>query len=808
MTEWIQVSGARTHNLRNITVRIPRGRIVAFTGVSGSGKTSLAIDTIHAEAQLRYLEGLSPFVRQYITPRDRPQVDRIDGLGATLAVDQRKLNRSSRSTVGTMTGIDAYLGLLYSRLATIDGETDVAASHFSKHSPEGGCPECHGAGGSLHADADLIVTNPDLPLLDGASPWFAKLRSTEQTALPFLAERQGVDLSLPWRELPETFRDSVLYGTGDEPIAISIKVPNKNSNAEWIYQNNKPMLGAIAEVERLFGAAGTENAKQRYVPFMRQAPCRSCDGSGFGTAARTVTLNGMSYRDLVSVPVGRLAPWSQELERHLTGVRREIGEVLLPELRQRADLLERLGLGHLELERPAPSMSGGELQRARTAAQLSTALSGIVFVLDELSSGLHPEDKQNLAPILHGLRDAGNTVLMVEHDPDVIALADWVIDLGPSAGRHGGQVMFAGTPADLRAHPQSPTGRYLTSDTPRVQRASGRPLERSGTLVLHDVNANNVRADRIEIPLGVLTCVTGVSGSGKSSLLHLALAPAVTEALAAEHHDSVREITGLEPIRWVEVVDQSPIGRTPRSNPATYTKAFDSIRQLFASTPQAAGTGLDATAFSFNAAGGRCEACTGYGKRLVDMHFLPDVWATCDVCQGRRFTDAVLGVTYLGMAIDEVLHLTVDEAAQRFEEPQSLAETLRALQKVGLGYLELGQSATDLSGGEAQRLKLANALRRTNRGRKPGLVLLDEPLTGLHPSDVQRMVATFDDLLQRGNTVVVAEHDLHLAACADWLIDMGPGAGDRGGLVMAAGAPQDVSTADSVTAGYLRKLLA
>lgn len=806
-TSWIRVVRARTHNLKDVTVDIPRGGIVAFTGVSGSGKTSLAIDTVHAEAQLQYLEGLSPFVRQYITPKDRPQVDRIEGLSATLAVDQRRLNRNSRSTVATMTGIDAYLGLLYSRLPVVAGEgAELSSGHFSRYSPEGACRSCHGAGGTPRPDPALIVTHPELPLLEGGSPWFDKLRSPEQVAVPFLAEKYGADLSRPWRELPGPFRDALLYGTGTEPVSVSVQVPNKNSDAEVLYQLNQPLRGALAEIERLFAAAGTENAKQRYLPYMRQVSCPECGGSGYGEAARTVSLAGVTYQELSALRVHEVQAWAAELGGLLSGVQREIGEALLPEITNRLTLLDRLGLAHLELARTAPTLSGGELQRARTAAQLSTSLTNIVFVLDELGSGLHPADKEKLRDILEGLRDSGNTVLLVEHDPDVVAQADWVIDLGPGAGRAGGEVIFSGPPHELASAPGSVTGRYLDRTQPRITRT--RAGRGSGNwLTFKDVRVHTVRVDELRVPLNTLTCFTGVSGSGKSSLLGHGVAPALTAALTGDGHPAVAAVSGTEAVAWVDCVDQSPIGRTPRSNPATYSKAFDAIRKLYGSTDRARALGLGASAFSFNAAAGRCEACTGYGKKLVDMHFLPDVWATCDVCHGRRFTPEVLSVTYRGLAVDQVLDLTVDEAAEFFREPRGLTAVLGALQQVGLGYLQLGQSATELSGGEAQRLKLADAIRRGSTGGRGGVVVLDEPLTGLHPADVQRMVGAFDALLAAGHTVLVAEHDLHLADCADWLVDMGPGAGEHGGRIVAAGTPADVRASGTATADHLRRLV-
>lgn len=811
ISEWIGVVGARTHNLRDISVRIPRGRIVACTGVSGSGKTSLVMDTVHAEAQLRYLEGLSPFVRQYVTPRDRPRVDRITGLTATLAVDQRKLNRNVRSTLATLTGIDAYLGLVYSRLPRFAPGWQEAGEMFSgatfdRYSPEGGCPACHGSGGTLHADPDLIVPAPELPLMSGASPWFAKLISPEQAAVPALADHYGVDLDVPWRELPERFRTALLHGTGDEPIQVSIRIPNKNSDAEWTYNNNGPLRGALAEVERLFAAAATDSAKHRYVKFMRHVPCPECGGSGYGPAARHVRLGGLTFLDVVGLPVGQLSAWVGRLADELSEQQRQVADTLLPDISARLDLLGLLGLAHVQLSRPAPSLSGGELQRARLAAQLSTALTGIIFVLDEPSSGLHPADKESLFGILERLRDSGNTVLLVEHDPELIACSDWVIDIGPHAGREGGRLIASVPPAELRDLPESVTGAYLDPRAKRAVRARRTTDPHTGRwLTLTDVAVHNVQVDEVRFPLNRLSCITGVSGSGKSSLLHGGLV-SVAQASAGDGGGAVGQVDGLEYVDWTAVVDQDPIGRTPRSNPATYTKAFDLIRALFADTAAARDRGLKGSAFSFNSAGGRCEQCRGYGRRLVEMHFLPDVWATCEACDGRRFLPGVLDVTYRGLAIDEVLALTVDDAVEVFDQPRTLVETLRAMQRVGLGYLNLGQSGTELSGGEAQRLKLATAVMRGTRGRGRGLVILDEPVTGLHPANVQRMVDTFDLLLEHGNTVVVAEHDLHFAACADWILDMGPGAGADGGRLINQGDPSAVARGDGPTAVHLRRL--
>ncbi|WP_245724535.1 excinuclease ABC subunit UvrA [Micromonospora citrea] len=807
--------GARTNNLRDVSVSIPKGQLVAFTGVSGSGKTSLAIDTLHTEAQLRYLEGLSPFVRQYITQRNRPKVDRVRGLGATLAVDQRRLNRNPRSTVATITGIDGHLGLLYSRLPGIGAEQaaeggggHLTTAHFDRNTPEGSCADCHGVGGRWRAQEDLVITQPHLPLFEGASPWYAKWRSGEHAFVPALAEKRGVDLGRPWQSLPEEFRRCVLHGTGDERIEATIEIPNRNETATMTYTSSQPLRGALAEVERVFTNARTPSAKQRYLAYMRKQPCGTCGGSGYHEVARSVRLGGLTYPDLLAVEVREVRSWAQRVAGDLGARQREVGEPLLQDLGRRLGILDRLGLAHLQLSRGAATLSGGELQRTRLAAQLSTELSGIVFVLDEPGSGLHPADKAHLLDIALELREAGNTVLLVEHDPELIARADWVIDMGPGAGRLGGEVLVSGPPADAAVHPQSVTGRYLAGHGPRLRRTRRPVGDGTGWVELHGLRAQNVITDLVRLPAGRLTCLTGVSGSGKSSLLG-ALAASVAAALNGRTTDTVREVTGIERFGWVAVVDQEPLGRTPRSNPATYSKAFDVVRKLFAETGTARGMGVDASWFSFNTeGGGRCETCAGYGRKLVDMHFLPDVWVVCDACGGRRYKPAALEIKYQGLTIDQVLELTVAEAVERFSEPRQLAETLGALNRVGLGYLQLGQSATELSGGEAQRLKLASAIQRGAASRKAGLVVLDEPVSGLHPSDSQRVVDALDALLDSGNTVVVAEHDIPVAASADWVIDLGPGAGPDGGAVVAEGTPETVATAGTPTAGFFRRYAA
>ncbi|MGW0006025.1 ABC transporter [Nocardia grenadensis] len=811
----IEVIGARTNNLRDVSVTVPKGRLVAFTGVSGSGKTSLAVDTLHNEAQLRYLEGLSPFVRQYITQRNRPQVDRVLGLGATLAVDQRRLNRNPRSTVATLTGIDGHLGLLYSRLPVIGTDSDrqgciepLTTANFDRKTPEGNCADCHGVGGRWQAQEDLLIIRPDLPLFEGASPWYAKWRSGEHAFVPALAEKRGVDLRRPWQSLPADFRRCVLYGTGTEKIEATVEIPNKNETARMTYTSSQPLRGALAEVERVFVNARTPGAKERYLVYMRKLPCGTCDGSGYGEGARSIRLGGMTFPQLVEVDVRTVRDWARRLSAAVQPRQREVAGPLLHDLDRRLGILDRLGLGHVQLSRSASTLSGGELQRTRLAAQLSTELSDITFVLDEPGTGLHPADKAHLLEIALELRAGGNTVLLVEHDPELIARADWVIDMGPGAGRLGGAVLVSGPPAEVAAHPESVTGRYLSGAGPRLRRVRRPVGDTTGWVELRGLRTHNVTADLVRFPSGRLTCLTGVSGSGKSSVL-ATLGEATRAFLEGTETGTIRETAGLEWFDWVAVIDQEPLGRTPRSNPATYSKAFDIVRKLFADTEAARDRGIDASWFSFNtASGGRCTACAGYGRTLVDMHFLPDVWVVCDECEGRRYKPEASEILYDGSTIYDVLEFTVAEAVQRFRAPQPLAEILEALDRVGLGYLRLGQSATELSGGEAQRLKLASAVRRGAISRQAGLVVLDEPVSGLHPSDVQRVVDALDALLDSGNTVVVAEHDIAVAAAADWLIDLGPGAGPNGGRIVAAGPPDIVSAADTSTAGFLRRYAA
>lgn len=809
---WIEVSGARTHNLRNLNVRVPRDAIVAFTGVSGSGKSSLVMGTLHAEAQLRYAEGLDPYLQQFLAPRDRPQVDQIAGLTTTMAVDQRNAGRNPNSSLGTLTGIDAYLGLVFARLAPLAaGNTWTGPLHPAQFHPsrrDGICHTCIGTRERAHAEPSLIVTRPDLPLMSGASPWFDANLSNEATYWPSLADHYGSDLIRPWNEQPQGFRHAVLHGTDGEKIPVVVTGSNAKRGTELTYKTQQALIGATAEIERAYTAADSETAKRLYQPFLIREACPACEGTGLGTIARTVTLGGKTYRDVTEHQVRQVRDWIESVATDMNERQRSVGEVLVPEMRKRLDLLIRLGLGHIELCRTAPTLSGGELQRARLSAQISTALTGLTYIFDEPGTGLHPVDKEHLLGIFRELRDAGNTVLLVEHDPDLITRAEWVIDLGPGGGRDGGHLVAEGTPATVATHATSVTGRYLNDAHYVFTRNHTEPVDTAEWLTLRSVSARNVTANDVRIPLNRLTCLTGISGSGKSTLLHDIIADSVTASLAGTPLPAVESVTGIDGLRWIDVVDQTPIGKSTRSNPATYTKAFDQIRRLFANTDGARERGLDASAFSFNSPGGRCETCQGLGQIKLDMQFLGDTYLTCSNCDGRRYTPDILDVTYRGVAIDEVLNLTIAEAVEVFAEPPTLTALLSAMDAIGLGYLALGQSGTTLSGGEAQRIKLARATLRGRQGREPGLVILDEPVTGLHPQDAQRLMGTLDLLLERGNTVVVAEHDVHAAASADWIIDLGPGSGEAGGRIINVGTPALVASGSSPTARYLRQLVA
>jgi len=788
--EWIEVVSARTHNLRDLSVRIPKNALVAFTGVSGSGKSSLAIDTIHALSQRWYLEGLSPFVRKFLVPEDRPDVERITGMGASIAVDQQGGNRNPSSTVGSVVGARHPLRLLFSRVLAFQSGVDarfrqLESTAFDARHPDGQCAVCLGVGGDLRVDEALVVAHPERSLLDGASAYAGKLRkrtgsTLDLASIPALAEHFSVDLAAPWAQLSEGFRRAFLHGTAEE---IHARIPGGGRDKNWSISRSAPFAGAVHEIERLHRGARTEKAKKKWRVFFSKTPCEACDGTGVGEAARVLALHGLTYHRAAHADIERLAEWSRGLSGTLSPLQREIAVPLMQELTARIGSLSRLGLGHLSLSRPVPTLSGGELQRVRLGSQLGSGLTGIVYVLDEPSSGLHPRDRGELLKVLIELRDRGNTVLMVEHDMDIVARCDWVIDIGPRAGVHGGTLLASGPPAAVAIDPRSVTGPFLSPDRARERNRARRRLPASTEwLRLRGLTRHNVAGAAVDIPLGRYTCITGVSGAGKSTLL-AAVALAADAELRDQPHGVA--ISGCEQLAWMQQVTQAPIGRTGRSNPATYTKLFDQVRRLYAETPAAVAAGLDESAFSFNTGSGRCPACEGTGTLVVDMHYLPAISTTCPGCHGQRFQRHILDVTIHGLSIADVLRLTVDEARRGdVLAHQGAQRTLGCLVDVGLEYMTLGQPAPTLSGGESQRLKLARLLARTPRKGR-GLIILDEPTAGLHPLDTARIIRVLEKLTAAGHTVLAADHQLAAQAEADWLITVGPGAGPGGGQVLS-----------------------
>ncbi|MGH1488601.1 MAG: ATP-binding cassette domain-containing protein [Acidimicrobiales bacterium] len=784
--DWIRVEGARTHNLKNVDVDIPKGTLVAFTGVSGSGKSSLAIDTIHALSQQWYLEGLSPFVRKFLVSDDRPDVDSIRGLGASLAVDQQGSNNNPNSTVGSLVGAHHPLRLLYSRIPAFDTDPsdDVLtrqSTAFDPTHPDGQCATCLGVGGELEVDPNLVVAKPELSLLDGASDYAGKLRTRkgstmELASIPALAKHFGADLATPWHELPETFRQAFLFGTNE---TIDVEIPGGGKHDDWSFNRNAPLVGAIAELERLHRDAKSESARKKYRAFFRLTPCEACAGTGVSEAARSVMINGWTYPEAANAVVDDLSAWAAEAPATLNELQAEIAAPLLREIDGRVGSLARLGLGHVTLARPVPTLSGGELQRVRLSSQLGSGLTGILYVLDEPSSGLHPNDRDQLVDVLVELRDRGNTVLLVEHDMDVVRRCDWVIDIGPGAGTHGGTVLASGPPEEVSKNSASVTGPFLKPGAGTTRRRPRR-AEPDDWIQLDGITRNNVTNASVRFPLHRYTCIAGVSGSGKSTLLS-ATADAVATDITA----------GTTNIRWVEQVTQAPIGRNGRSNPATYTKLFDQIRKLFAATPETVRQGLDASSFSFNTDSGRCQECDGTGQLSIDMHYLPSITTTCRACKGRRFQDHILNITIDGLSIADVLDLTVEQALETpAMKAPAITEMLGHLIDVGLGYLTLGQPAPALSGGEAQRLKLARLLTKTTK-TGTGLVVLDEPTAGLHPTDTARIIDVIESLVERGTTVLIADHQIATYNEADWTITTGPGAGPEGGQIVAQGPPTE-----------------
>ncbi len=939
----IVIEGAREHNLVVDRLELPKHQLVVITGPSGSGKSSLAFDTLYAEGQRRYVESLSAYARQFLGQMEKPKYERIRGLSPTIAIQQKSASSNPRSTVGTITEIYDYLRVLYARAGEqrcyscggpvgartageivdelaalpeksqvtvmapkaenrkgefrelfaelrkagfvrvrIDGmivrledvdalekqkkhsielvidrvtigakdkgrltdsvETalregkgklivDVAGEKtprvfseanacptcgigfpelspqsFSFNSPLGMCVECNGLGDRLAADPDLVVPDQTRSIRDGAvAVWgeaIAKDSGWTSNIVKSLAKAFKIDLDKPWNKLDKKQRDVLMHGTGDKRVTVAWE--GKHSTGEWAMRYE----GILAQLERRHRESSSERTRTHYEQFFASIPCASCHGTRLRPESRAVFVNQKPIVDVTGMTVKQAFEFISTMK--LTGSRAQIAGEVLKEIKNRLTFLLDVGLDYLTLHRSAGTLSGGEAQRIRLASQLGSELSGVLYVLDEPSIGLHQRDNERLIRTLHRLRDLGNTVLVVEHDEATIEAADWVVDFGPGAGRHGGKVVAEGTPADVKKVAQSITGRYLAG-TERIEVPAQR-REPSSWVKLTGAREHNLKNVTVEIPLGVMVAVTGVSGAGKSSLINATLHPALNRMLhrSLDRVGPYDSLTGLGKVDKCIVIDQQPIGRTPRSNPATYTKAFDLIRELYANMPIAKTYGYEAGRFSFNVSakqgGGRCEACEGAGVREVEMHFLPNVFVTCEVCKGRRYNDATLRVTYKDKNIAEMLDTPIEEAAELFQHHKQLSRIMNTLVDVGLGYISLGQPATTLSGGEAQRVKLARELARVQTGRT--LYLMDEPTTGLHFGDVKKLLEVLGRLVDGGNTVLVIEHNLDVIKTADWIIDLGPEGGAAGGEVIAVGTPEQVAkNPASYTGQFVKPLL-
>jgi len=793
----IHVHGARLHNLRDVDVEIPRDRLVAITGVSGSGKSSLAFGTIHGEAQRRYFDSVAPFARRLIHTAIDPQVRDVTGLPPAVAIEQRAAAPSSRSSVGTITTTGNTLRMLWSRCGDYPPDVEpMDSDHFSPNTAVGACPECSGLGVVHRPTEASMVPDPSLSIAEGAiaawpGAWLGKNYRDIVATL-------GHDIDAPWSELPQASRDWILF-TEEQPVVTV--VPTRDAD-----RINRPYQGTYSSAARYLmrTLAETKSATQRAraLRFVETSPCPVCDGRRLTPDALRVTWQGLAIDEAQHLPVSDLLPLLRRRLGELPedGTAGEAAErLLLTDLVSRLDVLVTLGLGHLDLARPTPSVSTGELQRLRLATALRSGLYGVVYVLDEPSAGLHPRDVEPLLEVLRGLVEAGNSVLVVEHDMAVVNACDWVVDVGPGAGTHGGEVLWSGTLDGLAGVAESVTARYLHDPVHAGEIREGAARAPSGTLTVTGIERHNLHDVTVEVPLGAFTVVTGVSGSGKTSLLH-GILDAVGDHLATveeqpEETDEDADLadrvgaasaTGTgRPTRLVRITQQ-PIGRTPRSNLATYTGLFDHVRKLFAATPAARERGFTAGRFSFNTAAGRCETCQGEGAVSVELLFLPGTYSTCPTCGGARYNPETLEVTWQGRTVAEVLALTVSEALPVFGDEPPVRRALVALEVLGLGYLTLGQPATELSGGEAQRIKLATELQKERRS--PTLYLMDEPTSGLHPADVHRLLATLHRLVDAGHTVVVVEHDPAALATADWVVELGPGAGEAGGRVVSTGA--------------------
>jgi len=864
-TSMVRVRGAREHNLKNVDVDIPRDALVVFTGVSGSGKSSLAFSTLYAEAQRRYFESVAPYARRLIDQVGVPDVDSIEGLPPAVALQQQRGTPSTRSSVGSVTTLSSLIRMLYSRAGSYPpGQPMLYAEDFSPNTPQGACPECHGLGRVYEVTEALMVPDPSLTIRQRAiASW--PLAWQGQNLRDILVT-MGIDVDIPWRKLPKKQRDWILFTEEAPTVPVYAGLTPEETKValqrkmEPSYQGT--FTGARRYILHTFSHSQSALMKKRVSQFMLGSPCPLCDGKRLKREALSVTFAGYDIGELSQMPLlqvaevlkpvaaqtyleqadepGEVLTHSQTREareqrvahgasghanapdvRHtpnLSVEKRLAAQRIAQDLLERVSTLTDLGLGYLALERSTPTLSSGELQRLRLATQLGSQLFGVIYVLDEPSAGLHPADGEALFEALQRLKAAGNTLFVVEHDLETMRRADWLIDVGPAAGEHGGRILYSGHPSGLEHVSDSQTRAYLFAEQVTAPRAVRKAKD---WLRLEGITRNNLNNLSVEFPLGCFTSVTGVSGSGKSSLVsqallelvgaHLGRAASEPEELSLE--DDAPQVSGgqvtagLESIKRLVQVDQKPIGRTPRSNLATYTGLFDNVRKLFAATPEAQAEGYDAGQFSFNVAKGRCPTCEGEGFVSVELLFMPSVYAPCPTCHGARYNPQTLAITWQGLSIAQVLQLTVDEAVMVFAEQPGIRRSLEVLRDIGLGYLRLGQPATELSGGEAQRIKLATELQRSQRGAT--LYVLDEPTTGLHPRDVDRLLEQLDTLVKAGHTVIVVEHEMRVVAQSDWVIDIGPGAGDQGGKIVVTGTPQTVAkNKKSRTAPFLAKVLA
>lgn len=839
---FVRVRGARVHNLKNVDLELPRDRLVVFTGVSGSGKSSLAFGTLYAEAQRRYLESVSPYARRLFHQMAVPEVDAIDGLPPAVALQQQRGTPTTRSSVGSVTTLSNLLRMLYSRAGDYPPKQPLLyAESFSPNTAEGACPTCHGLGRVYEVTERTMVPDPSLTIRERAiASWPPAWHGQN---LRDILVSLGFDVDTPWRDLPKKDRDWILF-TEETPTVPVYAGYTPAETRRALKDKEEPsymgtFTGARRYVLQTFANTQSPLMKKRVARYMLGADCPECKGKRLRKEALSVTFAGLDIAELSRLPLKRLAklvaPFTGDTKTTEKAPEKKIViQRITRDLAARLDVLLDLGLGYLTLERSTPTLSPGELQRLRLATQVHSNLFGVVYVLDEPSAGLHPADTEALLRALGRLKDSGNSLFVVEHELDVVRAADWIVDVGPGPGDQGGLILYSGPPDGLRRVAISRTGQHLFPDAP-AERQPPRPP--AGWLKLRGVTRNNLHGLDVDIPLGVLTSVTGVSGSGKSTLVSQFLVEAMAERLGhalptlEEEGDKLPDTLedapvattageivdepggGLGAIARLVVVDQKPIGRTPRSNLATYTGLFDHVRRLFAASPQAKARRYDAGRFSFNVAKGRCPKCEGEGFVFVELLFLPSVYAPCPACHGARYNDKTLEIKLAGQSIADVLAMTVDAAHAFFQHEDfskgeaGLAHSLETLRNVGLGYLRLGQPATELSGGEAQRIKLATELQRAQRGRT--LYILDEPTTGLHPVDVERLVLQLQSLVAAGNSVVVVEHDMAVVAQSDWVIDIGPGAGEDGGRVVAAGLPETVARAEeSLTGTYLAKHMA